>query len=126
MELTTSKNLCVQSFHFFLEIITVLTHFLGPKMTKTARKCGKFSISSNSSPQKTPWSLSFIGAFFMFNPFLTSVWDPRAQWGPQNDISPRGTGKNFLSVLVDTLRMPKIQKYHKCLFFSGQNLQGLL
>ena len=47
------------------------------------------------------------------------------QWDPQNDISPRRTGEDFLYVLVDTLRILNIQKYQSTYFFLGQNLQDL-
>ena len=61
----------------------------------------------------------------MVDLFLTPVWELQAQWGPQNDISSRRTRESLLSVLVDTLRMPKIQKYQSTCFFPGQELQGL-
>ena len=56
----------------------------------------------------------------MFDPFLTSVSEPRAQI----DISQRRTGEEFLYVLADTLRMPKIQKYQSTYFFSGSKPSG--
>ena len=121
----------------FLEIITVLTLFLGPKWQKLPVDKENFQfhqillISSNSPPWKTPqgfsfsFRFSFIEAFLMVDLFLTPVWDLRAQWGPQNDISSRRTRESLLSVLVDTLRMSKIQKYQSTCFIPGQKLQGL-
>ena len=44
----------------------------------------------------------------MFDPLLTSAWDPRAQLGPQIDIFQRRAREDFLNVLVYSLSMPKI------------------
>lgn len=54
----------------------------------------------------------------MLNSVLTPVWDLWAQLSPQNDISPKRTGTDFLSVLVDTFGYQKSKNIKVLIFFQ--------
>ena len=54
----------------------------------------------------------------MLNSVLTPVWDLWAQWSPLNDISPKRTGTDILSVLVDTFGYQKSKNIKVLIFFQ--------